>query len=49
MLSYTLDYAAFFLSPFGYHLVSILARGAASRSFSRRNFSLDAAWIAKAD
>jgi len=29
-LSYTLDYAAFFISPFGYHLVSILWHAAAA-------------------
>jgi tetratricopeptide (TPR) repeat protein len=29
-LSYTLDYAAFFVSPFGYHLVSILWHAAAA-------------------
>lgn len=32
-LSYTLDYAAFFLSPFGYHLVSILWHVAAAIAF----------------
>ena len=29
-LSYTLDYAAFFISPFGYHLVSVLWHAAAA-------------------
>ena len=32
-LSYTLDYSAFFLSPFGYHLVSILWHAGAAIAF----------------